>query len=467
MPVLLRLPLCCLFVAAANLAMSAEPNRTAFDDYIERPDPAFAWKVVKTTAANSVQTTIIQLTSQRWLTEKEVDRPLWEHWVVVVTPAKVTSNIAFLFVGGGSNDRPMPDKADPIVMKMAEETGSIAIELRTIPNQPLTFHQDGQPRKEDDLIGYAWDQFLKSGDPVWLPRFPMVKSVVRCMDCIQAWSTEIGHPVEKFVVAGGSKRGWTTWMTGVADKRLAAIVPVVIDVVNAKPSIQHHAEVYGFWANAIGNYYQHQILQRPDHPRMDEIYKLVDPFSYRDRLTMPKYVINASGDQFFCPDSSQFYYDDLPGEKLLRYVPNADHSLRASDGAEGMIAYFQLLTTDRPRPEYSWQFEEDGIIRIRSVTPAQKVTVWQATNPKARDFRIESIGPAFQSRELQPEADGTYVVRMYSPKEGWTACFAELSYESGGSFPLKVSTAIRILPDRVPFPQIDPKTVPFEGLLKK
>ena len=48
------------------------------------------------------------------------------------------------------------------------------------------------------------------------------------------------------------------------DPRVEAIVPIVIDVLNSQQSIKHHAEVYGFWAKAIGAYYDHQILQRPD-----------------------------------------------------------------------------------------------------------------------------------------------------------------------------------------------------------
>ena len=43
---------------------------------------------------------------------------------------------------------------------------------------------------------------------------------------------------------------------------------------------------------------------------------------------MPKFMVYAAGDQFFLPDSSRFYFDDLKGEKYLRYVPNTDHSLR-------------------------------------------------------------------------------------------------------------------------------------------
>ena len=41
---------------------------------------------------------------------------------------------------------------------------------------------------------------------------------------------------------------------------------------------------------------------------------------------MPKLVLNSAGDQFFLPDSSQFYFDALPGPKKLRYTLNTDHS---------------------------------------------------------------------------------------------------------------------------------------------
>ena len=43
--------------------------------------------------------------------------------------------------------------------------------------------------------------------------------------------------------------------------------------------------------------------------------RIEDPFNYRSRLTMPKFIINAGGDQFFVPDSSQFYFNELSGTK--------------------------------------------------------------------------------------------------------------------------------------------------------
>ena len=74
---------------------------------------------------------------------------------------------------------------------------------------------------------------------------------------------------------------------------------------------------------------------------MEELYSIEDPYYYLDRLTMPKYIVNGSGDQFFCPDSSQFYYDELKGEKHIRYVPNARHNLGGSDAQESMSVYAQ------------------------------------------------------------------------------------------------------------------------------
>ena len=60
----------------------------------------------------------------------------------------------------------------------------------------------------------------------------MTKAVVRAMDTVEAFMmSEAGGKlkVNEFVVAGGSKRGWTTWMTAAVDKRVIAIAPLVID----------------------------------------------------------------------------------------------------------------------------------------------------------------------------------------------------------------------------------------------
>ena len=46
----------------------------------------------------------------------------------------------------------------------------------------------------------------------------------------------------------------------------------------------------------------------------------------------------------------------------------------------------------------------------------------------------------------------TWVARVPPPPNGWTAFFVELTFPSGGKYPLKVTTAVRVLPDTLPFP---------------
>ncbi len=458
-----------MLLSASTLPLAAQqPDskyRTALDDYLHKPDPAYKWEVVKTIEGPASKTVIIKLTSQSWRTEKEVDRTVWEHAVVITKPNKLTSNKAFLMISGGSNERPMPDKADVMTAMIAASTGSIVVELKMVPNQPLIFNNDGVKRTEDDLLGYGWNKFLETGDATWVGRLPMVKSALKCMDCVQEWSKKEGTPVEKFVVAGGSKRGWTTWLIGASDPRVEAIVPIVIDVLNSAESIKHHGEAYGFWGMAIGNYYQHKILQRSDHPRIKDLYQIEDPLSYVERLKLPKYVVNAAGDQFFLPDSSQFYYDKLQGEKLLRYVANGDHSLKDTDALQSITAFYYMIINNKPLPKYSWTFEEDGSIKVKYQTPPSHVVLWQASNAKARDFRVESIGKTYTSTELKQETDGSYVGKITPPKEGWSAFFVELTYDVGGPFPLKVTTAVRVLPDVLPFKGVDTKELKFEGEL--
>ena len=100
------------------------------------------------------------------------------------------------------------------------------------------------------MIAYTWDKFLRTGDERWPARLPMTKAVVRAMDAMTAFCASAGGrrraTVDRFVVAGASKRGWTTWTTAAVDPRVVAIAPIVIDVLNVEPSFEHHYRAYGF-----------------------------------------------------------------------------------------------------------------------------------------------------------------------------------------------------------------------------
>jgi PhoPQ-activated pathogenicity-related protein len=256
--------------------------------------------------------------------------------------------------------------------------------------------------------------------------------------------------VKKFVVAGGSKRGWTTWLTGAVDRRVCAIVPIVIDVVNVRPSMMNHYAAYGFWAPAVGDYVRHKVMERFDEPRMADLLRIIDPYYYRHRLTMPKFIVNATGDQFFTPDSSKFYFGDLQGLKYLRYVPNTNHSLGGSDAGESILAFYRAVVKGSALPKFSWKMQADGSIRVQTQTKPLEVNLWQATNPKARDFRLLSIGKAYQKSALKAEGEGTYVARVKKPATGWTAFFVELVFDAGEQPPCKFTTQVGIVPDVLP-----------------
>ena len=434
-------------------AKTAVEVKTALDRYVAQADTNYSYTLVRTIKGPGGAVHIIDMTSQAWLTTNEVDRPVWHNWVVITQPDGVTATNSFLFIGGGSNESGPPLAPDANMLRMATETHSIVTELKNVPNQPLVFGGDGKKRTEDDLIAYTWDKFLRTGDERWPARLPMTKSAVRAMDTVQDFLAKPengGLKIAGFIVSGGSKRGWTTWTTAAVDKRVVAIAPIVIDVLNLQPSMEHHFGAYGFWAPAVGNYTSFHIMDWLGTKEMGALMQIEDPFSYRARFTMPKLVLNACGDQFFVSDSWQFYWKDLPGVKYLRYVPNTDHSMKNSDAYDTLTAWYQSQLTGGKLPRFDWSMEAGGSIKVDVKDQPTEVKLWQATNPAARDFRLETFGPNWTSTPLVA-TNGRYVGRVPVPPAGFTAFMVELTYPGPGAKPFKFTSGVRVLPDRLDY----------------
>ena len=274
------------------------------------------------------------------------------------------------------------------------------------------------------------------------------------MDVIQshiAAVTDGKLKIEKFVVFGASKRGWTTWLTAAVDRRVLAIVPVVFDILNMDEQVRHHNAAYGFYSNALSDYQDMNIFAKLDTREAQALIKFIDPYEYRNRYTMPKFLINSAGDQFFLPDSAQLYFHDLPGEKYLRYVPNTDHGLDGSDAYKSLLAFYVSILKDLPRPKFSWRIEDESMIVENIKGKLMEVNLWQATNPEARDFRLERIGAVWKSSTLEDADGGTYVAKVAKLEKGWTAFFVELIYDSGTSVPYKFTTQVHVVPQILPF----------------
>jgi len=440
---------------------------TALDRYVAKDDPSYSWSQVRTMPGDGVTTYVLEMTSQTWRSPDELSRTLWEHYLVVSVPKEVKHNRALLMIGGGSNTNDMPDKPDERLEGIAKATGSVTALLRMVPNQPITIAGEEEGRYEDDLIAYTWEQYLLTGDEEWPARMPMTKSAVRAMDAIQSFCSGPvmgGKSIDRFVVTGGSKRGWTTWTTAAVDQRVEAIVPIVIDMLNVVPSFEHHWRVYGFWAPAVGDYERQGLMDWTATPEYSALMELVEPYSYRNRLTMPKLIINATGDQFFLPDSSQFYWDGLEGPKYLRYVPNGDHGLRDTDAGDSLLAFYASILTGAPMPDYTWSFPDAETIEVVSRTPVKQALLWQAHNPAARDFRVETLGKVWVSSPVEDLGGGVYRARVPKPAQGWSAFLIELEFEGPGGLPFKLSTPVRIVPDVLPFTYTVPDP-PRQGFL--
>ena len=440
----------CLFLILAVTAVAAK--KTALDRYVAKPDPAYRYNLVSTHKLKGATAFVINMTSQRFLTRKEVNRPEWKHWLTIIRPEKVRHTTGLLVIGGSSNDRPAP-KPEGAWLEMARATGSVITELRMVPNQPLVFAGEKRQRSEDAIIAYTWDKYLKTGDEKWPLRLPMTKAAVRAMDTVTSFmkTKPAGETaVDRFVVTGASKRGWTTWSTAAVDKRVVAIIPVVIDMLNIEPSFNHHKAAYGQYAEAVHDYVEMRIMEWMGKPEFAKLKRIEDPYEYRDRFTMPKFLLNSTGDQFFLPDSWQFYWDELKGPKHLRYVPNTGHGLRDSDALDSLAAFYHSILNKTPLPRYEWKVDQAGTITVRTKDKPGEMRLWQVTNPNARDFRIDKLGSKWTSQKLTADPNGIYTARPADPPKGWTAYMIELTY-SGKLRPQKFTTGVVVTPGKMPF----------------
>jgi len=442
-----------LFSCVNVSAYAAVEN--ALSDYVRKPDAAYRYRLVKTVTTNGHALYLLSMDSQHWRKSGEVDRSLWSHWMSIVIPKKVISETAMLIVVGGNNSREPPKLTNKTLLSsvyIAQSTGSIVAMLGQVPNQPLVLGDAGKPLREDGLVASSWRKAMDSRDFTWHAYLPMVKSVVRAMDTVQAFVPEhSSNKVRHFVVTGFSKRGAATWLTATVDPRVRAIAPGVFDVLNFVPSLKHHFASYGFYSSSIDDYVNNGIIERLPTPEGQALQKIVDPYHYLKRMAMPIFVLNSAGDEFYPSDSARFYFDALPEDRLMRYIPNTDHSLKErgtgiAGAVTGLLAWYRTIITEKKRPRIRWRQDNSRLVVTTDQAPSG-IRLWQANNTTARDFRLETTGRTWQSSALALHGKGEYSVAIPAPEKGWTAYFVELRY-GANDMRQTYTTRIFISPER-------------------
>jgi PhoPQ-activated pathogenicity-related protein len=423
----------------AAVCAIATPVRAELQKYVGRAEPDFRWALRDTIVSKQPGGRIYDLhfVSQTWQ-----DRH-WEHQLQVYSPQGVAAKAPMLlWVTGG------PARAEYVGlgMELARRIGAPVAFLYHIPNQPLL---EGKLR-EDDLIAETFVRYLKTQDASWPLLLPMVKSVVKAMDVLQAFSKrEWDATIDKFIVSGASKRGWTTWLTAAVDRRVSAIAPAVIDTLNLRPQMRRQLQVFGAYSARLEPYSSRGLLPIPETPEADRLLNIVDPWVYRDRMTIPKLIINGTNDFYWATDALNLYWDGIPGDKWVLYVPNAGHNLRRRDRPpgqqlddfiDGLAAFSRHQISGTPMPKLSWAHERAaGKLRL---------TIASAPRPAgARLWIAETTTMDFRGAQWRPQelsvSDGKIVGEVALPEKEHIAFFGEVDYEIEG-LRYRLSTQMRM-----------------------
>ena len=92
--------------------------------------------------------------------------------------------------------------------------------------------------------------------------------------------------------------------------------------------------------------------------------------------------------------------------------------MRGTDAFENVQAYYEsFLTGARARRSHG-SSQKDGSIRVKASGEPTAVKLWQASNPKARDFRVETIGRVWKDTAIQPAETGEWVAQVAKPDSG-------------------------------------------------
>ncbi|KAK2192423.1 hypothetical protein NP493_31g00002 [Ridgeia piscesae] len=343
--------------------------------------------------------------------------------------------------------------------------------IKQVPNQPIVFKNDPtkKRRTEDSIIAHTWNTFVKdeNASPEMLLRYPMTKAVVRAMDTIQEVTRKVAaHTnITKFIIAGASKRGWTTWTTTSLDKRVVGQMPMVMSLLRFFKNMQKHQSSLGGWTFAFQAYYYENITRYMGHPRMKEIVSLVDPYDFIDKYTIPTMMVDGTSDQFFLPDDSHLFFSQIPGPKYMLMLPNRDHSLIPFlDALAAMKAFAVGVATGFKFPRVSWQLIETPtggkiVFNSSDVKPTH-ISSYAAVTATAdrRDFRANygvKARPSYvfwYQYNVVDEGNGIYVAEFDKPDKGWLGFLVEAVYKGPFGHPLTLTSEVNIIPNTFPYP---------------
>lgn len=404
----------------ASLLLKLDLQAQALEAYLSKPEPSYSWKKVDEKKIPGGKVYVLNLTSQTW---RDI---VWSHQIGIVVPDKILNkNYCFLRISGTKDV--LKDIAE--VKEIALNSGTAGAILSAVPNQPLF-----GGLTEDRLLAYTLRSYVDSGDDSWPILFPMVKSATKAMDGISEFGKKIGLSLNSYVVSGASKRGWTSYLVAGTDRRVKGLAPLVFDMLNMKAQTELAAKTYGAQSEKIKNYTELGLVERIDEPRTAQLRKWIDPYEYKEKLTMPKLILLGTNDPYWVVDSQKHYFGDLPGEKLIYQSPNGTHHIGDNPTVKASLhEWYRLIVNSEKLPEMKWEITKNKVLKVSSNMKIASAAVWRADSP-IRDFRS-----AVWDKSTMKLENLSAEIQLTAPKSGFTAWMAEIIFDINGSL-IKLST---------------------------
>ncbi|EPI2692887.1 PhoPQ-activated protein PqaA family protein [Salmonella enterica subsp. enterica serovar Infantis] len=478
-----------LFISPAGLALSAGENNKNIDlthvisDYrISLTSLPLDYSLLEKKQRPGVMLQRFNLNSQTWSPQGVVSPERWQNGVDIYIPDSAREKNALVVINNGSNNNGSGTPVAPTnfneeeLSRIAIATRTVVISVSNVPNQVLSYQGVTTPLGEDNSVAYSWKLFI--GDTHKYQdaslHIPMAASVSQAFRLAKKELTQ--QNINKFIVTGAYKRGWAAWLTALSDPDVGAVVPFAMDLLNTQKSLEHMYQSYGKnWPVAFYPYYNQGIDQQVGTDKFARLMRLEDPLTYLntdmgDRLKIDKYIINASGDDFYVPDNSHFYYGLLPGSKSLRVVPNSTHNGILSVAEQSLITFVNRFQEKQKLPEITENVQSRGDGKKELVVNFSEKPVailqWTARNPAARDFRY-ACDIKYNSVPVSlATGDNTLSISLTTPDSGWQATYIEATFTDG----YVATTQVYITPDEK-YPETAPpsidascQTLPGRGL---
>ena len=422
---------------SASGQIAVEPDAGVLADYAHAHDPSTRVEMIAAGNIAGGRFRTHRLVSQTWRGSE------WTHELSIFAPAGLPADTdtMLLWIDGGNAGRLHELGASPgdslkVLALAANAAGLPAAVVRQVPFQPMF---DGLV--EDDLIAHTFVEFSRTGDPSWPLLLPMVKAAVAAMTAAASAARDAwGVAIEGFVVAGASKRGWTTWLTAAIDDRVRGAMPMVIDMLSLERHLDLQRASFGGLSEQLVPYTSVGIEKLLGSPRGRDLLEIVDPYAYRERIVQPKVIALGTNDPYWPLEALDLYFADLSGPTWVSYAPNAGHGLPAMRVGGLAAALGRHVTGAERLPAIDWAFEPTptGAACVMRTTPApSEVLIWKAA-ADSRDFR-----PARWTAEPLKQADGAWRARIDRPASGFNAALVECRYPRE-PLPLLLTTGVHV-----------------------